>query len=241
MPNDAQKLPLSRTLEQYVGRKWTAAQELIGKQLPASVVKVVSSGIVTVKFELTNIPFTLPQITVPVLGSEYVRLPIQVGMLGWVISADVYLGGVSGLGGGTADLAPRPNLANLVFSPIGNTNWTAADDANAVVIYGPDGAIIRSTDKSSTLKVTKTENSWLSPGTAPVTIKGNLVVEGNLQIQGLIQDLNGGTYAGDIKTSGEVYAKVNSGQVGLSTHQHSQGPDSHGDTEEATNAPTGGT
>lgn len=241
MPNDAQKLPLSRTMEQWGGRKWQAAQDLLGKSLPASVVKVVSSGIVTVKFELANVPFTLPQITVPFLGSEFVRIPIQVGMLGWVMSADAYLGGVSGLGGGTADLSPLPNLANLVFSPVGNSAWSATDNPNAVVIYGPDGAIVRTVDKSSMLTVTKEENSWLSPATAPVTIKGNLVVQGNVQIQGLIEDLNGGTYSGDIKTTGEIYAKVGAGQVGLSTHQHSQAADSHGDTEQPTNAPTGGT
>jgi len=154
MPNDSQKTPFPRTLERVTLRKANAAIELLGKSLPASIVTVVSSGIVVVKFELTNIPFTIPNLQVPVMGSEFIRLPLKVGMLGWVISADAYLGGMSGLGGGTADLSQRPGLSNLVWSPIGNTAWTATDDPNAVVIYGPDGVVVRTTDKNRTLKVT---------------------------------------------------------------------------------------
>lgn len=149
----AQKLAVSRSLEQMVSRKIAAALELLGQNLPASVVSVESPGTVKVKFELTNIPFTLPQVVVPVVGSEYIRLPIQPGMLGFVISASTYLGGVSGLGGGTADFTPRPSLSDVVWSPIGNTNWSAVDDSNALVLYGPDGAIIRTLDGQRKLTV----------------------------------------------------------------------------------------
>lgn len=243
MPSDVQKLALSRQLERFAGEKWAAAQQLLGRSLPASVISVISSGIVKVKFELDpqNVLFTLPQITVPIFGSEYVRLPIQAGMKGWVVPSDVYLGGVSGLGGGTADLSPRPNMANLVFSPIGNTAWDAPVDANAACIYGPDGAILYSADKTAMLKVTKTENSWLAPIAAPATIKGPLVVQGDLRISGNIVAEDGTTYTGNIATTGEVTAKFGAGHVGLSTHQHAQQNDSHGDTEEPTDAPTGGT
>ena len=154
MPNDAQKTSFARSMEQFAQRKASAAIELFGKSLPASIATVVSSGIVVVKFELTNIPFTIPNLKVPVCGSEFIRLPLKVGMLGWVISASAYLGGMSGLGGGTADLSQRPSLSNLVWSPIGNVNWTATDDPNAVVIYGPDGVIVRTMDKKRTLSVT---------------------------------------------------------------------------------------
>ena len=153
MPNTGQKTPIARTLEQFGHRKAQSAINLLGQSLPASVATVVSSGIVTVKFELTNVPFTLQNITVPMIGSEYVRLPIQPGCKGLVIAADAYLGGMSGLGGGTADLTHRPNLSNLAFVPLGNKGWSAPDDANAVVIYGPDGAIIRTLAKDATLTI----------------------------------------------------------------------------------------
>jgi hypothetical protein len=156
LADQAQKTPIARSLEQFANRKVRGALDLMGQALPASVVTIVSSGIVKVKFELTNVPFTLPQITVPMIGSEYIRLPIQTGCKGLVIAADAYLGGMSGLGGGTADLTPRPNLSNLVFVPIGNSNWSTADDPNSVVIYGPDGVILRTLDKAASITIAET-------------------------------------------------------------------------------------
>lgn len=241
MPANVQKTPFSQSIERFADRKIASALELLGQSLPASVVGVKSSGIVTVKFELANVPFTLPQITVPIAFPEYVRLPIQQGMKGMVIAADAYLGGMSGLGGGTADLTPRPNLSNLVFVPLGNSSWAAPVDPNAVELYGPDGAILYSSDKTAMLKVTKTENSWTAPASAPITLNGNVIITGNLQIEGLIQNLTGGTYQGTIQTSGEITAKVGAGPVSLSTHKHTQPNDSHGDAEQPTASPTAGT
>ena len=108
----AQKTPVARSLELFANRKVRGALAALGQSLPATVVSR-TGGIVTVKFALTS-PYTLPNVTVPIVGSEYVRLPIQAGCPGFVMSADAYLGGMSGLGGGTADLSPRGNLSMLV-------------------------------------------------------------------------------------------------------------------------------
>ena len=225
MPDNSQKTALARTLNQFAERKTRGIIDLLGKALPASVVSIPTAGvpIVTVKFELTNIPYTLPQVTVPLAGSEYIRLPIQVGCKGMVLPAGAYLGGVSGLGGGTADLSERANLSTLVFFPIGNTAFAASEDTNAVVIYGPDGTIIRSTDKTAVLKVTKAECSVTPPLGNPFIVNGNLVVTGSLQLSGTIEAHGGGTYAGDIATTGNVVAGSGTGdQVGLKTHTHPQ-------------------
>lgn len=49
-------------------------------------------------------------------------------------------------------------------------------------------------------------------------------------------------HAGDFHATGAVVAGSGGGdQVGLQTHTHKQGNDSHGDTEVPTDAPTGGT
>lgn len=125
----------------------------------------------TVKFELANVPFTLPEITVPVVGSEYVRLPIQFGMKGFVIAANAYLGGVSGLGGGAADLTGRPNLANLAFVPIGNRDWSATLNPNALDLYGPEGVILRAADEENGATIKRVLAGSASVG--PVTIPGN--------------------------------------------------------------------
>lgn len=155
MSGNAQKTPLSRSLNLVAESMASQAIQLLGKALPCSVL-AVSGSIVTVGFELTNIPFTLPSVTVPMFGPEYIRYPTQVGDLGVVFPIDTYLGGISGLGGGVADLSMRANLSSLVFFPVGNKNWSAPTDPNKIELYGPDGAILRTKDNTSALTVSET-------------------------------------------------------------------------------------
>lgn len=155
MSGNAQKTPLSRSLNLVAESMASQAIQLLGKALPCSVL-AVSGSIVTVGFELTNIPFTLPSVTVPMFGPEYIRYPTQVGDLGAVFPIDTYLGGISGLGGGVADLSMRANLSSLVFFPVGNKNWSAPTDPNKIELYGPDGAILRTKDNTSALTVSET-------------------------------------------------------------------------------------
>jgi uncharacterized protein involved in type VI secretion and phage assembly len=50
------------------------------------------------------------------------------------------------------------------------------------------------------------------------------------------------THTGDFQATGAIHAGWNTGdQVGLQSHTHTQGNDSHGDGEVPTNAPTAGT
>jgi len=250
--SNVQKTPIARTLNQFTERKAKGIIALTGQSLPASVVSVVSSGIVNIKFELTNIPYTLPNLTCPLFGPEFIRYPIQPGCKGFVVPADAYLGGVSGLGGGTADLAQRANLTSLVFFQIGNKNWSPADDPNKTVIYGPDGVIIRDLNKTNVLDVNSTEVTLVLkegsfvvtlPSGLPMIVNGNLQVNGALALSGLITAPDGvSTYTGNIETAGAITAGFGTGgQVGLQTHTHTQADDSHGDTEAPTASPTGGT
>lgn len=82
-----------------------------------------------------------------------IRYPIQAGDLGVCFPADAALGGVSG-GTGTADLTQQANLSTLVFFPIGSSKWSATDNPNSLVLYGPDGAIIRNKNKDVTITLT---------------------------------------------------------------------------------------
>jgi hypothetical protein len=140
MADNSQKTPLALALPQVAEARVRAAIALEGKALPA-IVTAVRSGypIVTVGFLLTNVSYTLPRVTVPVASPVYIRLPIQVNDLGVVMPIDTYLGGVSGLGGGVADLSQRANLSTLAFFPVGNAGWAAANDPNALILVGPDG------------------------------------------------------------------------------------------------------
>lgn len=151
MSGNQQKTPLGISLNRFAQGKAADAIQALGKALPASVVSV-RGAIVQVKFEVTS-KFTLPNVTIPLIGSEYARPPIQPGCKGVVFPADAYLGGMSGLGGGTADLTPPANLTALVFSPIGNSGWTVVD-GNAFVIYGPNGVVLRDAGSGTVLTLT---------------------------------------------------------------------------------------
>ena len=219
--SNAQKTPLTRTLNAFTGGKSQSTVNLLGKSLPASVVSIPTPGIpiVTVKFEIQDTTFsTLPQITVPVIGSEYIRIPIQAasgnapGTQGVVMSIDTYLGGVSGLGGGVADMTQRGNLSALIFVPIGNTAFTKVSAPNSVVIYAPTGVTLRDSQGKVDLV--------LDPSSG-VTITGNVAINGNLTVNG------------SIKATGDIVA----GAVSLQTHVHGTGTP----TAAGTLPPTGGT
>lgn len=181
------KTPLAASLDRHAANRINDYLQITGKSLPCTVVSA-DGGIVTVNFEISS-SFTLPRVTVPVASSEYIRLPIQPGMKGFVVPADARLGAMSGLGSSTATLAQPGNLAALVFVPIGNKNWSSVD-GNVLVMYGPDGVTIRDQASNTTFVltasgVTVTRGSVsLVLDNSGVTINGDLTVTGNTSFGG---------------------------------------------------------
>ncbi len=150
MANDHLKTPYGQRANELATKRAMDAIQGTGRALPVSVVSG-NGTFVLVKFELQS-EFTLPQVRVPVLTSEYFRMPIQPGCRGVVISADYYLGGVSGLGGGVANTTTQSNLGALVFAPIGTTEFPSVPDGVAVV-YGPQGVVIRNASGSASMTI----------------------------------------------------------------------------------------
>lgn len=149
--SQAQKTPFSRTLPLFAH---AAALEEIKKRgdfLPGHVT-AVAGQIVTVKFDIEGATFP-GDLQMPVATSEYVRLPVQVGDLGVAIPSAVYLGGISGLGGGTANLTLRGNLSALLWLPVANKAWSAVDP-NAVVLRAPNGVVLEDEDGHTTATLT---------------------------------------------------------------------------------------
>lgn len=171
MANNAQKIAFQTAMNRFAEKKVLSAIQLLGKSLTASIVSVDGS-IVTVKFELESMPFTLPNVTIPMIGPEYIRYPMQVGDKGVVVSADVRLGGISGLGSGNASLISPANLTALYFVPIGNKNWDAPIDSNKLELYGPDGVVIK-TKAAVMPQLTITESTVAVIGT--LTVNGTPV------------------------------------------------------------------
>ena len=248
--SDAQKRPLSRTLNEFVSQSISTANNLQGQILPCRVVQV-SGAIVTVNFEIESGNQTFPPVTCPIAESTYVRLPVQVGDYGIVISANTRLGGISGLGTGKAPLSGPSNLGGMVFVPIGNKNWSAVDP-NAVNINAPNGAVIRDTGNNATITVTPSTitivrgSSQITINDAGITINNpntGVTINGNLTVNGLISgtagfNITGGTGAtmtinGNINQTGNYSntgSLTNNGKAVGSTHVHGGVQTGSGDT-----------
>jgi hypothetical protein len=132
---NSQKTPLAQSLNVFAAGKAADALQKLGKGLPCKVKTVISPWIVTVNFALDATPWSLQPVTIPVAAPPYIAYPIQVGDAGEVISSDLRLGQITGLGAGTPKLTDTPaNLSNLAFLWLGNTAWTTLDP-EAVVIW----------------------------------------------------------------------------------------------------------
>jgi len=168
MSDDFSKLWIQQNLNQNAIRRASEAIQRTGRALPCKVT-AVSGSIVTVEFEVDSTPWTLPQITIPKAESPYFRMPTQIGDLGITIPCDVYLGGISGLGGGTANMNPAANLSALMFMPVSNSN-SPPDDQNAAQISGPNGVINKTTVGTASSVVTNQSGTIVTFGTVTITV-----------------------------------------------------------------------
>ena len=155
MSNSAQKFPLQISLGNIAKKGANDAISLLGMSLPASVVSV-SGAFVTVKFEILS-DYSLPQITVPVLGSLYVREPLQTGDKGVLIPCDANIAGITGQDGSTADMTAPANLSGLMFMPIGNMNWKSVDPS-MLTLTGLSDLMVR--NNSHQLQLEDINTAW---------------------------------------------------------------------------------
>lgn len=142
--SNARKYPFGLSLNQFASKKIADAIAQLGGQLPCTVVGV-QGQIVNVSFDVNAAPFTLPRVSMPIATWVYDWIPVQFGDQGMTVTADVYMGGVSGLGGGAPNLSRPGNLTALVFVPVSNATWLppANQDPNVRVVQGPNGVQIQ--------------------------------------------------------------------------------------------------
>ena len=189
------KTPLAVSLNEFSKSKFDDFLQSKGRALPC-VITAVTGAIVTVKFEITG-PFTLPQVKMPIAESVYGRMPIQVGDKGVALTGDVYLGGVSGLGGGVASFTQQSNLSTLIFFPIGSTAWPAVDqNAYTLTGVGASGVVLRSGDLSVTLTLTANGIAINLNGHSLTVTNGDVIADGislKLHKHGGVQSGGGNT------------------------------------------------
>ena len=178
MADEYLKLSQALSDNQTAQNRAADAVAALGKRLPCTVEQVVSSGIVTVSIQVQGAPFTFPQLTVPVGWSEYTRLPVQVGCKGYLATADAQLGGVSGLGSGTASLSAPANLGALMFYPVGNTQWQAVINGNTLVLYGEPNVQVQDKTGASTLNISPSAITLASNGHTLVVNGSGIFLDG---------------------------------------------------------------
>lgn len=214
------KLNFASSMNRFTERKIENALQKSGKVLPASVVKQ-AGNMITVSFELRDIPYVLPQVTIPLFGPQYIRYPMQPGDKGIVIPADTYIGGVSGQGGGIADMTPPANLSALVFLPISNTEWSDVD-GEVLTMYGPEGVTIRDRANNSTFLLTPQSVAIATPDSFTVTVGGTVLslTQGMWQLTGQagkLQDSSASTSPAIMQAGWESLVSW------LNSHQHTNG------------------
>ncbi|HIG9116849.1 TPA: hypothetical protein ACYEQP_005420 [Klebsiella pneumoniae] len=216
------KLNFASSMNRFTERKIENALQKSGKVLPASVVKQ-TGNMITVSFELRDIPYVLPQVTIPLFGPQYIRYPMQPGDKGIVIPADTYIGGVSGQGGGIADMTPPANLSALVFLPISNTEWQGVD-GQVVTVYGPEGVTLRDSGSNTTFLLKPDSIAISTPDSFTVTVGGTV-----FSLTGSKWSLSG--QAGHLQDSvastspAIMHAGWQSLLAWLNSHEHSNGND----------------
>jgi hypothetical protein len=186
--SQAQKTPLSRTLSAFTQQKARDEIAKLGQALPGHVL-AVSGAIVTVAFDVKGM--TIPQVTMPLFGPEYIRYPIEVGDKGVAFPASVYLGEVSGLGSGSASRT-QANLSTLVWFPIANKKWTAVNPL-ALTLYGPDGVVLRDTNSDTVATLTPAAFSVSAQTSISLSAGGHTVVisAAGITIDGIVFALHG--------------------------------------------------
>jgi len=182
MLNNVQNTPISRTLPELISQQIGNATQQIPQSLPVSVVSV-QGAFVTVKFEVQS-TITFPLIKVPQAISRYARPPTQVGDRGFVVSSDIYLGGVTGLGGGVANYGRKEaNLSTLVFFPLSNTAFPSVD-SNAYNITAPNGAVIKDDSGHSVITLTPSSITLACGSNSIVISSSGISLTGTLNING---------------------------------------------------------
>lgn len=207
MADNYAKVWVQKTSNQLAINRVRQAIDNLGRALPCSVVSV-SGSIVTVKFEMDASPLTLPNIEIPKAEGPWIRSPTQVGDKGMTMPADVYLGGISGLGGGVATFAPQGGLTTLVFVPVSNSGSPPIDQ-NAAQLQGPNGAIIRTTTGTTSQIVTDTSGTTITYGsttgtfnTSGVALNGSQVnITGTTNINGATSITGNTSVTGNLTVS----------------------------------------
>jgi len=176
------KLWLQQTLTRIGDHSAVSLDHRKGWSLPCTVT-AVNGRLVTVKFNINNAPFTLPEIEIPKAESPWITAPTQVGDVGMTVPADAYIGAITGQGIGEANLTQPFSLSELVFVPVSKANDPPVDQ-NAAQVQGPNGVILQTTQGTTSKVVTDQNGTMVTYGsnTAVVNSSGAKITVGSTTV-----------------------------------------------------------
>jgi hypothetical protein len=120
---------------------------------------------------------------------------------------------VTGLGVGMPDLSTPPSLTALFFMPVGNINWDGVDP-DQVTIYGPNGVLLQTTGKDSSVNV--------EPGKATIKAE-HIYLNGIIHLNGpIVQDVDQMPNGTTAKLIGPLIVEndTTAGGISLMGHKH---------------------
>lgn len=170
--SNSQKYPPLQALSELINNLIDNKLSIKGRQLPCYVI-AVQNQFVTVRFDLLPDGVVYPEITIPILTWEYIRIPVQIGNKGITLAADVSLRNVSKQEG-VANRSVLPSLTPLFFVPVSNVQWSK-EDGKKVVIVGPEGAIIKTKDGNNIITVDPGKVEIKSGSEAVVTVNSDQI------------------------------------------------------------------
>jgi len=210
------------SMANFIEQKIDNHNAVTGKALPCHVV-AVENNLVTVNFDiLPTDNLVLPPVTIPVIGFEYIRYPIQIGDKGVTLAADVSLRGITGLGSGPVDLVKLPPLSTLFFVPLSNIHWGKVD-TQVLTMYAKLGVTARTQDGSAVIDIKPNEVTITAP---VIRLKGNVIIEGSISQEA-------GTSGGTASLVGPLHVQEGATVKGIhvETHTHTvHGVESGGST-----------
>ena len=216
--SNGQKFPFLNALNNAIHTANEDRAAIEGRSLPCHVVGV-DGQIVTVQFDMLPDGTQYPQVTIPIATFEYIRYPVQIGDKGVTVAADVSLRGISGLGTGIASRALTLSLVPLFFVPLSNNGW-AKEDPDKIVLYGPDGAILKTADGTSSItvepgKITEKSDA-IHMEAKDIYLKGIIHLNGTIVQDASEMGETTATFIGPMDVMNDVVA----GGVSLMNHPH---------------------
>lgn len=184
----ANKFPMALNMGLTMDYRALASAQDLGWNLPCKVESIDPKGLlVTVSIQVRSNAATFINVTVPIIESRYIRMPIQIGDVGLLLCADTSLCPISGQSDGIAGFNDAGNYeSNMAFFPISNVKtFPLSPNINAVFLQGPEGVVITDDTNGSTITLTASGINMVS-GSASVQIThdGQVNINGTLKING---------------------------------------------------------